>query len=1242
MAHPLVVRKGLQIITTPGSGTGNSVLTLDTTTKNVNLIPPIDLSAYLASALTSGYIFVGNGSNIATGVLMTGAVNISTGGVTTLGTGVVNNSNVSSSASIAVSKLAAGSNNQILITVAGVPTWTTSPLGSPFSTTVAGYVNASGDPTQFLRGDNTFQTIVTTLNNGNGTTWSVGSTAVDLGGILTADVNIDGQFNLTVGSSDQLTDFFVRVTDSAGPHLNQMELFPGGFNVQANNNSIDISSGFTLNVNGIDRLNITSAGLWNLTFGSDAPGDLHYRNSSAHFVRLGIGAANSILGANSLANAPEYKVVSSGLTAGPGTLRLGGALTMNAQFDGNWGWYMGVATPLGSFEVHAGQFFLGVDAGPNISMTSSAIALTSGGGTNTFSITLGSDATGDIYYRNSGGFFTRLPVSTDGKVLTLASGLPSWATASGGGSALTPTAVKTANYTATVSDFIPSDASGGSFTVTLPTTPADKSIIAVKLIAVASTNTVTIAAGGSDVFNKTAGSTSLTLSLLNQVVTLQYKSSTGIWYVTSTDPGLGTWPGSTNVVTLGTITTGTWNATVVAGQYGGTGVANTGKTITLGGNLTTSGAFNTTFTVTGSNTITFPNAAITVARIDAAQTFTGVQTFSSVPVFSAGIGSATATTQSAGDNSTKVATTAYVDGLALTIPITPANGGTGVINNAASTITITGSFGTTFVVTGSNSITFPNASITVARIDAAQTFTGVQTFSSVPVFSAGIAGTTATTQAPGDNTTAVATTAFVTAAVTGASGWQVTGTSTFTGAVLIDQTTTGANTLKFKAASLGVTAVDGKGLWLYNDTAAAAGAQQISPSLVLEGQGWKTTATAASQSVKWRFDVLPVQGSAAPAAQLRLSASINGGAYTTPLNLTDDGTLTFTGAGQILFTANNAILQTSSSSGLVRLICGAGGFIRFEAPSTGVNGAIDVITSNTTFSQTTGTGVQMQLNKTFAVSSGTASFTQLQLIPVWNTTSTYSGTGIGIDYNPTLTSATGLTHIAARFTSGQVRIAGNTYIGSTGTSPTGLLHIAGGTTSAPAIQLTNGSLLTSKVIGAIELSNSLYYTLPNSTQRTGVGGKIFDHYTDVGTPASTAETDLYTDTLPASLFFNSGDTVEATYALKAVSAGGTTKRVRVYFAGSVIYDTSTASIIANTDIAVYVCLVAVGSTEVRATVSIVTSTSAIGSSVTVTKLTGLTLGGTNILKITGQSGAGAAANDIVAYSGIVEYLPLAA
>ena len=47
-------------------------------------------------------------------------------------------------------------------------------------------------------------------------------------------------------------------------------------------------------------------------------------------------------------------------------------------------------------------------------------------------MTLGSDATGDVYYRNSGGVLTRLGIGSTGQVLTVAAGLPSWAAAPGG------------------------------------------------------------------------------------------------------------------------------------------------------------------------------------------------------------------------------------------------------------------------------------------------------------------------------------------------------------------------------------------------------------------------------------------------------------------------------------------------------------------------------------------------------------------------------------------------------------------------------------------------------------------------------------------------------------------------------------------------------------------------------------------------------------------------------------------
>mgnify|MGYP007100062737 CR=1 FL=1 len=63
-------------------------------------------SVALASAsLTDSYIFVGNASNIATGVAMSGDITITNAGVTAIGAGVIVNNDVSNSAAIAYSKL---------------------------------------------------------------------------------------------------------------------------------------------------------------------------------------------------------------------------------------------------------------------------------------------------------------------------------------------------------------------------------------------------------------------------------------------------------------------------------------------------------------------------------------------------------------------------------------------------------------------------------------------------------------------------------------------------------------------------------------------------------------------------------------------------------------------------------------------------------------------------------------------------------------------------------------------------------------------------------------------------------------------------------------------------------------------------------------------------------------------------------------------------------------------------------
>ncbi len=82
-----------------------------------------------------------------------------------------------------------------------------------------------------------------------------------------------------------------------------------------------------------------------------------------------------------------------------------------------------------------------------------------------------------------------------------------------------------------------------------------------------------------------------------------------------------TYVGQSSITTLGTIGTGVWQGTIVDPTYGGTGVNNAGKTITLGGNLTTSGAFATTLTVTGATSVTLPTTG-TLATLAGTETFT--------------------------------------------------------------------------------------------------------------------------------------------------------------------------------------------------------------------------------------------------------------------------------------------------------------------------------------------------------------------------------------------------------------------------------------------------------------------------------------------------------------------------------------------------------------------------------------------------------------------------------------------
>ena len=126
-------------------------------------------------------------------------------------------------------------------------------------------------------------------------------------------------------------------------------------------------------------------------------------------------------------------------------------------------------------------------------------------------------------------------------------------------------------------------------------------------------------------------------------------------------------------------------------------------------------------------------------------------------------------------------------------------------------------------------------------------------------------------------------------------GFTLTVPATGTAALLgTANTFTAANTINNDA--LGTTTA--ARLSLTNTTAAAAGAQQVSPAWFQRGNGWKTTATAASQTVDFQAYVLPVQGTANPSGTWKLQSSINGAAMADVLTVTSAGAVDAIGSMQ--------------------------------------------------------------------------------------------------------------------------------------------------------------------------------------------------------------------------------------------------------------------------------------------------------------------------------------------------------
>ncbi len=152
-----------------------------------------------------------------------------------------------------------------------------------------------------------------------------------------------------------------------------------------------------------------------------------------------------------------------------------------------------------------------------------------------------------------------------------------------------------------------------------------------------------------------------------------------------------------------------------------------------------------------------------------------------------------------------------------------------------------------------------------------------------------------------------------------------------------------------------------------------------------------------------------------------------------------------------------------------------------------------------------------------------------------------------------------------------------------------------------------------------------------------VGGVIFDHYADAGN-VGTGEDDLYSDTLPADTLSANGQKIVAEYGLTIVASGTATRQVKAYFGGTLVLDSGALTFASGGTAQIWITIIRETSSVVRVMAEFVPSGITLQPIVTYTRITGLTLSNTQILKITGEAaGVGAATNDVVAKLGVVEW-----
>jgi hypothetical protein len=562
---------GVNFQQSPESGAGDPLLTRDSTTGDVGQVTSS------VTALSDGQIFVGNVSNVPTGVAVTGVLAITNTGVTSFSAGAIVNADINASANIALSKLATVTASRALVSNgSGVITSssvTATEVGHLSGVSSAIQTQLNAKQATITGGASTIVTSNLTANraliaNGSGKVEASSVTSTEIGyvsGVTSAiQTQINTKLSVTLASPTD-GDILYRTggvwTNLAIGSNGQVLTLDSGLPSWQNGTSNGIPSGGTAN----QYLNKVDGTDYNVQWSDLTISQVTDINASADDINILQGADSAGVTA---AEISYLAGVSSDIqTQIDG--KLTNSLAQNAVFVGNasnvpsqlaagsngqvlsivggvpqWQTITGTGT-VTSVALSGGTTGLSVSGSPittSGTITLSGTLVAANGGTGQSSYT-----TGDILYASGATALSKLSVGSDGDVLTLAAGVPTWAAPSGGG-------------TGTVTSV-----SGTSNRITITGTPTVAPV-------------VDIAA---------------------------------------------TYVGQASITTLGTIATGTWQATAIGTTYGGTGLTALGtanqllrvnagataleyftptfisanQTITLSGDVTGSGTTSITTTI---------------------------------------------------------------------------------------------------------------------------------------------------------------------------------------------------------------------------------------------------------------------------------------------------------------------------------------------------------------------------------------------------------------------------------------------------------------------------------------------------------------------------------------------------------------------------------------------------------------------------------------------------------------------